>query len=465
MIKTTLIGHACLLIQTEETTILTDPVWFDYLWEDINVLCPSIVLEKDKVPPIDVLYLSHRHQDHFDVRTLAYLVNNDRILKPDATILAPNDPLLLDILKELEFKNIQIVSDFCSIKIKDVTLTPTPSLLKDDDGFVEHGLIASDGEVAIWNQVDTVVNPEIIDHICNQFGRLDFVHSRFLPLMEGRFSFHKSLNLPFELYGACLNVIKNLDPKFVVPGSAAFRYRDEFNFLNRYTFPTTQDQFLSDLSSFCPNIENSFYFPGDVAHIEPDSVRVEKQSSKFVKVLDEDSHRVVFKPIMEVPPIRTRTTDHNQHKNEMTVVKDFIQNQFMDMMLKSDMMPGWRHWKVVYQLEVFGQDGSEVWSVDFGVEEPEIQKGDIGKINLYEGISSSEFVALIEKRTSWDFVSLCGNYRTFNNVYKVSDGRFEYYPGEEIDHVLEPLMDIFPSNSEMDREKYMKDVRRWKDKA
>jgi len=32
MIKTTLIGHACLLIQSRETTILTDPTWFDALW-------------------------------------------------------------------------------------------------------------------------------------------------------------------------------------------------------------------------------------------------------------------------------------------------------------------------------------------------------------------------------------------------------------------------------------------------
>ena len=97
MIKTTLVGHACLLIQSKETTILTDPVWFDYLWEEINVLCPSIVLQKDKVPPLDVLNLSHRHQDHFDVRTLAYLAQNKRILTPDTIGLAPQDDLLLDI--------------------------------------------------------------------------------------------------------------------------------------------------------------------------------------------------------------------------------------------------------------------------------------------------------------------------------------------------------------------------------
>ena len=59
MIQTTLIGHACLYIQSEKTNILTDPVWFDYLWEEINVLCPSIILQKDKV--------LHTCRDHMPV--------------------------------------------------------------------------------------------------------------------------------------------------------------------------------------------------------------------------------------------------------------------------------------------------------------------------------------------------------------------------------------------------------------
>jgi L-ascorbate metabolism protein UlaG (beta-lactamase superfamily) len=148
MIKTTLIGHACLLIQSKETTILTDPVWSEYQWEELQVLCPSIVLEKDKVPPIDVLNLSHRHQDHFDVRTLAYLARNERIITQDTIILAPQDKLLLDVLNELEFKNIKVVTDFEPIQVKDVTLTPTPSrnqLSTSEDYYPEHGLLLNDG--------------------------------------------------------------------------------------------------------------------------------------------------------------------------------------------------------------------------------------------------------------------------------------------------------------------------------
>ena len=89
---------------------------------------------------------------------------------------------------------------------------------------------------------------------------------------------------------------------------------------------------------------------------------------------------------MEVPRIRTRTTDSKQHEEEMKVVRDFIENCLMERISKSEMLGGWQHWQLVYQLEVFGQEGSEVWSVDFEQYPPRVQKGDIGKINLYEGI-------------------------------------------------------------------------------
>ncbi len=468
MLKITLIGHASLLIQSRETTILTDPVWFDYLWEEINVLCPGIELDKDKVPPLDVLYLSHRHQDHFDVRTLAYLVKNERILTPNTIVMAPKDEILLDVLNALEFKNVRIIADFEPFRIKDATLTPTPSLNQSstsEDYYPEHGLIVSDGEVTVWNQVDTIVNPEIVDHIRRNFGQLDLVHSRFVPLLEGNFSYNKPCSLPFDEYCSFLNIIKTLGPKFVVPGSAAFRYRDEINFLNQYSFPTTQKQFLRDLAAFCPGVPAGEFLNGDVAHISPEGVRIEANGSDFVQRRVDDSHLAAFKPVMEVPPVRTRTTDPVQVEQEMRVIRDFVDNKLMDRILKSEMLEAWMHWQVAYQLEVFGQDQPKVWSIDFAQNEPKIQKGDIGKINLYESISSSEFFNLIEGKTSWDYVTLCGNYRTFNNLYRITEGNFEYFPSEKMNVAFEPLMDVFPWDQAMDREKFMKDVRRWKAKA
>ncbi|SVB93376.1 uncharacterized protein METZ01_LOCUS246230, partial [marine metagenome] len=419
----------------------------------------------------DVLNISHRHQDHFDVRTLAYLAQNKRILTPDTIVLAPQDDLLLDILNELEIKNIKVVADFEQIQVKDVTLSPTPSrnqVSTAEDSFPEHGLIVNDGEVTIWNQVDSIVNPDIVQRIGELYGQIDFFHSRFVPLLEGNLSYNKPLTLPVDEYCTFLNVVKALGPKMVVPGSAAFKYRDELSFMNQYSFPITQDQFLRDLAAFCPEVPSSPFFSGDVAHISADEVRIEKQASDFVRVREDDSHLITFKPHAYVPVVTTQTTDPTEYEREMQVIDNFIENCFLERILNSELLGGWQHWQIVYQLEVFGQEGlrPQAWTVDFGQPgKPQLQKGDIGKINLYEGISSSELCALIEGTTSWDYVTLCGNYRTFNNIYRITNGGLELPPEDKSNYALEPLMDLFPWDNDMDRRKYMKDVHRWKGKA
>lgn len=450
-----------MLIQSKETTILTDPVWFDYLWEEINVLCPSIDLDKNKIPEVDILNISHRHQDHCDVRTLAYLIKNQSIIKADTTVLVPKDDILIEVVKELEYKNIHVVADFEPIEFNDITLTPTPSL-NEGDNFPEHGLLVNDGEVTIWNQVDTIVNPEIISYIHKLYEQIDFAHSRFLPLLEGSFTHHKTVSLPFEEYSSYLKVIGALRPKFVVPGSAAFRYRDELAFMNRYSFPTTQEQYLADLADFCPDIKSSTFFSGDVAYISKSGVNIERQASQFVRVMEDDSNKIVFKPVMEVSSIHSLTSDLDQHEKEMNTIEEYIKNKFISKINSCGMLDGWRYWQTLYQLEVFGPNGSsDIWSIDFRDQDLQIIKDSLKKINLYEGIAASDLVSLIEGKTSWDFVGISGNYRTFGNIYRVGLGTFEFFPNEK--NFPLPLLHVFPSNHEMDRGKYMREVHRWKD--
>ena len=460
---TTMISHACLVIESRGTTLLTDPIFFDYLWEECNVQCPSIDLDLAKLPKVDILNISHRHQDHFDIRTLAYLAGDAGILAPDAVVLAPRDEILLEVLEKLEFKNITVVEDFKALEIKGLTLTPTPSLNK-QDYFPEHGLLVHDGEVTLWNQVDTIVSPDMIKYMHRLYGQLDFAHVRYLPLLEGNFSFHLPLELPMEEYDSFLKVAAATRPKFAVPGSAGFKYRDEFGFLNQYSFPTTQEQFLRDLADFCPEIKTSVFYPSDRAVITPGGVEMQKAASEFVKIRVNDGHKVEFKPVAEVPPIRTRTQDKAQHEKEWQAVVDFIENRFVDLLVEKKAVRSWVDWKVVYQLEVFGQDGSEIWCLDFAGEDAAIIKGRVGKINLYEGIACSELYSLIQNETSWDYVGINGQYRTFKNIYRIRMGEFEHWTRTD-DEFLQPLTEVFPAGAEMDREKFMRDVERWKGKA
>ena len=458
--KTTLISHASLLIQSGDTTLLTDPVFFNFLWEECNVPCPSIDLDLENLPTIDVLNISHRHQDHFDIRTLAHIASSGSILAPNAIVLAPRDQILLEVLQELGFKNITVVEDFKTIDYKDFTLTPTPSL-NEQDYFPEHGLLVHDGAVTIWNQVDTIVSPDIIKYIHRLYGQPDMAHMRYLPLLEGNFSFHNTVELPMEEYSSFLKVARACRPKFVVPGSAGFRYRDEFNFLNQYSFPTTQEQFLRDLEDYCPEVNSSSFYPGDVATITKDGVEIEKGNSEFVKIKENDTHKIEFKPVLEVPPLRTQTKDKAEHENQLNEVVNFIENQFVEEILKKKAVRSWVEWQVVYQLEVFGQENSEIWCLDFAGEDASIIKGRVGKINLYEGIACSEFYRLINKDTSWDYVGINGQYRTFKDIYRINAGEFETWEKTGNEKFPQPLTEVFPAGPEMDREKFMRDVKRW----
>ncbi len=461
MLKTTYIGHACLLIQSKDSVLLSDPVWFDPHWQDINVLSPGIELDFDKIPQVDILNLSHQHQDHFDVRTLAFL-RNSKILSPEVKILVPNDPLMHEVLRALDYNEFTVVENFEPIKVRDLTLTYTPSLIPETEP-TEHGMMIHDGEVTVWNQVDTVVSPEVIEYMFRLHGQIDFAHVRFEPLIEGNLSFHKQTQLPFEEYGSFLKVAKKLAPKFAVPGSAAFRYCDRFAFLNAHSFPASPDQFLMDLGEFCPEVKTSPFSHGDVAEISKGGTKILPRHSEFVSIRKDDDYIVEFKPVMEVLPIESLTEDEGERQKEMQAAAKFIEEEFLDRLMGNELMEVWRHWNVCYQLEVFGGAGdSQIWSVDFGGES-KLVKGRIGKINLYEGIACSELCQLIKKEANWDFVGASAQFRTFHNIYRVGEGQYEYYPQEK--KFPQPLMEAFPQNREMDLEKFMKYVRQWKDKA
>lgn len=70
------IGHSTYLIEMDDLTILTDPVWDNYCSPfPIKALRrisePPISLAD--LPPIDIVLISHNHYDHLDAKTVAIL--------------------------------------------------------------------------------------------------------------------------------------------------------------------------------------------------------------------------------------------------------------------------------------------------------------------------------------------------------------------------------------------------------
>jgi L-ascorbate metabolism protein UlaG (beta-lactamase superfamily) len=86
-LRVSFVGHATILLQTQGLNILTDPVWSKRAspvqWAGpARVNAPGIAF--DKLPPIDIVLVSHSHYDHMDAGTIRQLVDahNPRFITP-----------------------------------------------------------------------------------------------------------------------------------------------------------------------------------------------------------------------------------------------------------------------------------------------------------------------------------------------------------------------------------------------
>src|SRR6266404_6170933 len=94
-----MIGHASIFVKTEDCGILMDPVLWDPHQEGLFDVCPKREVIYERLPHYEFLIISHKHQDHFDLRTLAYLPK-------DVDVFIPKDPLIEKCLRQLGYRKI-----------------------------------------------------------------------------------------------------------------------------------------------------------------------------------------------------------------------------------------------------------------------------------------------------------------------------------------------------------------------
>jgi len=117
------IGHATYLINKDNLTILTDPV-FSKRASPIRLAGPKRLIPPaipiDKLPKIDVITVSHNHYDHLDLRSLKKIYKAN----PNAIFLVPKGDK-----RRLERRGIENVIEFLwweEIEIKGSKFTFTP---------------------------------------------------------------------------------------------------------------------------------------------------------------------------------------------------------------------------------------------------------------------------------------------------------------------------------------------------
>jgi hypothetical protein len=407
-----MIGHASIFVKTEDCGILMDPVLWDPHQEGLFDVSPKREVIHENLPKYEFLIISHKHQDHFDLRTLAYL-------RKDVDVFIPQDPLIEKCLRQLGYKKIYPLKEFSEVKLGTTRIGTTRS----ENPVPEFGVVIADSEGTFWNHVDTVVRPPIIDLLLDRYSQIDFLLATWQHLMELSYQMNRPLSFPFDDYGKLLNNISLIKPGAMAPGANGFKYVNGSSWLNRVVFPVTREQFCSDAVKACPSLKGNVFTldPGDVLQLTNGRPKYYPGSSNFVRMLRDDRDELDFLPVK----IGDDLVDHNPNNEPLENIRSTVFEEletklpaFLDRHRSA--FSEHRRWGVIYQLEVVFPDGSQKWFIDFSEETPKVHSGRNPQANSFALITASGLYALITGQQGWDYVMLGGYYRRYNKVYAVT---------------------------------------------
>ena len=180
-LSATWVGHSTVLLQAGPVNILTDPIWSERAspvqFAGPRRLIPAAV-DFDKLPPIDVVLISHNHYDHLDRSTVQKLANR----MPNIQWVAPLG--LARLLAKWGARHVREVDWWEETHVRtsggDVHLAATPAQHFSARGFGDRGRtlwcswFLNAGQVRAFFAGDTAYHPEFPE-IARRFAPMDLL--------------------------------------------------------------------------------------------------------------------------------------------------------------------------------------------------------------------------------------------------------------------------------------------------
>jgi len=165
-------GHACIMLQTKNVSILTDPIIsYPVQTED------SRYTFKDLPDTIDYVLLTHNHQDHVLFETLLqlrYKIKN--IVVPRSRKGALEDPSLKMILKQVGFENVIELDEFENLEIKNGRIVGFPFLGEHSDLNIQSKIahcVTLNGKKFLLAADSNNIDPYLYDNVFEYFEKID----------------------------------------------------------------------------------------------------------------------------------------------------------------------------------------------------------------------------------------------------------------------------------------------------
>ncbi|GAA4214773.1 MBL fold metallo-hydrolase [Pedobacter jeongneungensis] len=168
-------GHACILIETKDVSILVDPLISYYGYES-NVVHFSDI---DIPDVIDYILITHNHQDHVLFETLLPLRHKTKnIIVPSTTSGALQDPNLKLVFQNIGFDNVFEINEMEKMQFENCSITGIPFTGEHSDLNVKAKTcfkIAINDFSFLFVADSRVVEPKLYERIHSVIGDIDVI--------------------------------------------------------------------------------------------------------------------------------------------------------------------------------------------------------------------------------------------------------------------------------------------------
>lgn len=165
-------GHACVLIETREVTLLTDPVVSYEFPTELPRYTHADLPEK-----IDYVVITHGHADHLMFETLLQLRHRiGTVVVPASNGGSLADPSLKLMLRALGFKSVVALADLESLPLPGGELIGVPFLGEHADLNIQAKLahlVRLEGRSLLMAADSNALEPRLYDHIQAAVGDID----------------------------------------------------------------------------------------------------------------------------------------------------------------------------------------------------------------------------------------------------------------------------------------------------